>query len=64
MLYIIKETFNNMEREVVVKITLDEDYWEDYFKEDLNLSDALLIEDLFFNFRRDGVKNIELVSKQ
>ena len=53
-----------MEREVVVKITLDEDYWEDYFKEDLNLSDALLIEDLFFNFRRDGVKNIELVSKQ
>lgn len=63
MLYIIKETFNNMEREVVVKITLDEE-WEDYFKEDLNLSDALLIEDLFFNFRRDGVKNIELVSKQ
>ena len=52
-----------MEREVIVKITLDEE-WEDYFKEDLNLSDALLIEDLFFNFRRDGVKNIELVSKQ
>lgn len=49
-------------RKITVEITLN-DEWESYFDYDTYTCDSLIIEDLFEGFKKDGVENIELVSR-
>ena len=49
-------------RKITVEITLN-DEWESYFDYDTYTCDSLIIEDLFEGVRKDGIENIELVSR-
>lgn len=49
-------------RKITVEITLN-DEWESYFDYDTYTCDSLIIEDLFEGMRKDGIENIELVSR-
>ena len=49
-------------RKITVEITLS-DEWESYFDYDTYTCDSLIIEDLFEGMRKDGIENIELVSR-
>ena len=49
-------------RKITVEITLN-DEWESYFDCDTYTCDSLIIEDLFEGMRKDGIENIELVSR-
>lgn len=49
-------------RKITVEITLN-DEWESYFDYNTHTCDSLIIEDLFEGMRKDGVENIELVSR-
>ena len=49
-------------RKITVEITLN-DEWESYFDYDTYTCDSLIVEDLFEGMRKDGIENIELVSR-
>lgn len=49
-------------RKITVEITLN-DEWESYFDHDTYTCDSLIVEDLFEGMRKDGIENIELVSR-
>ena len=49
-------------RKITVEITLN-DEWESYFDYNTYTCDSLIIEDLFERMRKDGIENIELVSR-
>lgn len=49
-------------RKITVEITLN-DEWESYFDYNTYTCDSLIIEDLFEGMRKDGIENIELVSR-
>ena len=49
-------------RKITVEITLN-DEWESYFDHDTYTCVSLIVEDLFDNMRKDGIENIELVSR-
>lgn len=49
-------------RKITVEITLN-DEWEEYFSENFYTSNELIIEDLFGDYKKDGVENIELINR-
>ena len=49
-------------RKITVEITLN-DEWESYFDYNTYTCDSLIVEDLFEGMRKDGIENIELVSR-
>ena len=49
-------------RKITVEITLN-DEWESYFDYNTYTCDSLIIEDLFEGMKKDGIENIELVSR-
>ncbi len=49
-------------RKITIEITLN-DEWESYFNYNTYTCDSLIIEDLFEGMRKDGIENIELVSR-